>query len=255
MSRVLLGGEAMRRPVFLVLGPMEVVTAEGVVTPNGKAARTILAVLITEANHAVGYDLLADALWRDRLPQTWVKTMQTHVSHVRSLVGPGRILRHGEAYVLSVEPELVDSFQFEQLASNARASLLAGEPERCRRLCLEALALWRGAPFGDVADNEVLQLEVLRLDEIRMAIIEVCFEADLELERHCEVVGALEAAVAQFPYREPLHKALIRALARSGRRAEATQASRTYSEMLVGAGIDPGAEMLELEREIQRSCR
>jgi DNA-binding SARP family transcriptional activator len=235
---------------------MEIVTAEGVVTPRGKAARTVMAVLLSEANHSVGYDRLADALWRDELPQTWLKTLQTHVSHLRSLIGPGSIDRRGEAYVLEVEPELVDAHQFEQLETSARASLQGGDPEPCRRQCLEALGLWRGEPYGDAADNEILQLEVMRLDEIRLTIIELCFEADLDLGRHLEVVGALEAAVVQFPYRERLRRAQIRALARSGRRAEATQASRAYGKMLVDeAGVDPGAELAELEQEIQHPGR
>lgn len=242
----------MRDPTFRVLGRVEVDTTEGPVTPSGRTARTVLALLIIQANHMVPYDRLAHAIWGDELPRTWLRTLQTHVSHLRQLVAPIEITRLGDAYQLDVEAELIDAVQFERLGERAHRELLGGQPEATRRLCLEALELWRGPSFGDVADTEVLQLEVLRLEEIRMTVIELCFAADLQLGRHQEVVGALEAAARQFPYRERFRRDLIRALTRCGRRTEAIEATRLYGEMLREvAGLDPVDEIAVLEDEIR----
>ena len=50
----------------------------------------------------------------------------------------------------------------------------------------EALALWRGPPLADLAFQPFAQAEIARLEEQRLAALEVRLEADLAAGRHAD---------------------------------------------------------------------
>ena len=117
----------------------------------------------------------------------------------------------------------------------------------------DALSLWRGPALADVAYEEFAQTAVARLEEIRLAALELRIEADLDLGRHADLVGELEALVAEHPLRERPRRYLMTALYRSGRQAEALDAYRDARRVYVEElGIDPSQALQELERAILR---
>ncbi len=69
----------------------------------------------------------------------------------------------------------------------------------------EALALWRGEPLADLADEPFAAAEIRRLEELRLRAAEMAIDADLAAGRHAEVIGELDALVAAHPLRERLH--------------------------------------------------
>jgi hypothetical protein len=75
--------------------------------------------------------------------------------------------------------------------------------------------------------------------------------ADLACGRHTELVGELEALATEYPLRERPRALQMLALYRCGRQADALAAYRTARATLVDQlGIEPGAELQELERAI-----
>ena len=127
--------------------------------------------------------------------------------------------------------------------------LAADASERLR----DALALWRGPALADFAYESFAQSAIARLEEIRLAAVELRIDADLALGRHDELVGELEALVAEHPLRERLRRYLMTALYRSGRQAEALDAYQDARRALVDElGIDPSPALQELERAILR---
>jgi DNA-binding SARP family transcriptional activator len=75
---------------FLMLGPLELVRGgETVPLPRAKQRR-LLAMLLIEANRTVPVDRLVDGLWEQDAPQTAVKTLQTYVSQLRTVLEPDR---------------------------------------------------------------------------------------------------------------------------------------------------------------------
>ena len=58
----------------------------------------------------------------------------------------------------------------------------------------EALALWRGPPLADVADEPFAAAEIRRLEELRLAALEQAIDADLADGRHRELVGRARGA-------------------------------------------------------------
>ena len=86
---------------------------------------------------------------------------------------------------------------------------------------------------------------------MRIGALEDRIDADLACGRHAELVGELEALVAENPLRERLRGQLMLALYRSGRQAEALAVyRRTRDTMVEELGIEPGSALQELERAI-----
>jgi len=77
------------------------------------------------------------------------------------------------------------------------------------------------------------QAEVARLEELRLSCVEAKVEADLDLGRHADLVGELEALIDRHGDRERLRGLLMVALYRSGRQAEALEVYRETRRHLV----------------------
>ena len=155
-------------------------------------------------------------------------TLRSHVSHLRrhlAGVAPGDALTTGPAgYRLALPPGQVDVDRFEQLVGLGQEALGLGRPTRAAAHIREALALWRGRPFAGLDEVDAAGLEVARLEELRLGALEVLAAAELAAGRHREVVGELEALVAEHPFHERFCALLMVALYRSGRQAEALEA-------------------------------
>ena len=229
------------RNTIRVLGPIDVSTPAGPVPVGGPRARALLGALVISAGHAVPIDHLCQVMWGDDQPRSAHNTLQSYVSQLRHLLGH-------EAVVLTDHSYELDARDFERLLW--RATDARDDAEERWRLSREALDLWRGRPFGDLADDEPFRLEAYRLDELRLTAMELNMSADLELGRHELVVGELESAVEEHPYREPLWYLLIDALARGGRRVEALRTCARLRHVLREVGVSPGAELDLHERRI-----
>ena len=117
----------------------------------------------------------------------------------------------------------------------------------------EALALWRGPALADFAYERFAHAAIARLEEIRLAALELRIDADLALGHDRELVGELEALVVEHPLRERFRGHLMLALYRSGRQAEALDAYQAARRALVDElGIDPSPALQELEQAILR---
>ncbi len=107
--------------------------------------------------------------------------------------------------------------------------------------------------LSELGDAPFAEAERARLEQLHHGALEERIAADLELGRHAELLPELEALVATHPYRERLRREYMLALYRSGRQADALEAYRQARRILVDElGIEPGAELQELERAILR---
>ena len=236
-----------------VLGPLQLSVAGQVVELRRAKQRSLLALLLLNVGEVVSTDRLIEELWAGQPPKTAVGSLQNLVSDLRKALGPDVIRTRAPGYVLDVDPELIDLHRFRRLVAQARESKDA--EVRVAQL-REALALWRGAPLADLALEPFAQVEIARLEEVRTAAREELIYAELEIGRHSQLVGELEALVAEHPLREKLRGQLMLALYRSGRQAEALEAYREAREALVEQlGIEPSPELQRLEQAILRHDR
>jgi len=231
---------------FRLLGPLEVRAGEAPLPFGGGKQRALLAALLLRANRVVARERLIDELWGEKPPPTVVKLVQLYVSQLRKLLPEGTIVTRPPGYLLEVEPDAVDVLRFERLVAEARAT----SPERAAALLREALELWRGPALAEFAEESFFRTESERLEEQRLAALEARIDAELALGLHSDLVGELEALVAEQPHRERQRAQLMLALYRSGRQAEALAAYRDARATLDELGLEPGAGLRELEQQI-----
>src|SRR5215218_3437821 len=205
---------------YRVLGPLEVRDGEESLPLARAKQRALLALLLLHANRVLSRDRLIDELWGDAPPATAVQSLQVYVSRLRKLLPPETLLTRPPGY------------------------LLEGEPERAARILHDALQLWRGPALAEFAFEPFAQAEIARLEDLRLAAVEERIEADLALARHADLIGELEALIAENPHRERLRGQLMLALYRSGRQAEALAAYQAARHALVDElGIEPSANL------------
>jgi DNA-binding SARP family transcriptional activator len=237
---------------FRILGPLEVIEDGHALPLGGTKPRALLACLLLRANQVVSMDRLIEELWPDAAPRTAAKTIQVYVWKLRKELGEGRLVTRPPGYLLRVDSSELDLTRFEALLEEARGV----DPKRAAEHLCEALTLWRGQPLADLAYEPFAQTDIARLEELRLAALEERIEADLATGRHRELVGELEALVAEHPLRERLRGQLMLALYRSGRQAEALEvyqvARRTLVEEL---GLEPSAALQRLEKAILQQDR
>jgi len=238
----------MSERLIRVLGPVEVVAPSGDLIAGGGRLRALLAALVISAGRAVPISSLQHTLWGDAIPAAADNTLQTYVSQLRQALGADAIALVDHSYRLDVEAATIDAVRFERLL--AAAIEQRSDPDRCRELCRDALDLWRGRAFGDLADDEAFVLEAYRLDELRLATMELELESELALGRHELIIGELEIGVDEHPYHEGLWYLLIDALDRSGRRVEALRACERLRSVLAEAGIEAGGRLVDREQAI-----
>jgi WD40 repeat protein/DNA-binding SARP family transcriptional activator len=226
-----------------VLGPVEVSAGGRPVAIGAGKPRALLALLALHEGSTVTTDRLVEGLWGEQPPATAAKMVQLCVSQLRRALPDGgegaHIVTRGRGYELRVSGSGLDARRFERLIAEGRPR--------------EALALWRGAPLADVADEPFAAAEIRRLEELRLTAIELAIDGDLAAGRHREVVGELEALVAAEPLRERLHAQRMLALYRSGRQSDALDAYRQARRALVDSiGVEPGPQLRRMQEAILR---
>ncbi|MGH9173529.1 MAG: BTAD domain-containing putative transcriptional regulator, partial [Vicinamibacterales bacterium] len=242
---------------FRILGPLEVVDGDRpVILPRGRA-RALLALLILRAGEVVSTERLIDHLWGEAPPPTATTALQGHVSNLRARLEPARgpgdpptvLETRPPGYLLAINREHVDAHRFRRLVGEAAG---APAPEKAAML-RAALDLWRGPVLADFEYEPFAQMDIVVLEELRMAAIEERIDADLTLGRQAELIGELRDLTAGEPLRERLRGQLMLALYRSGRQVEALEVYETTRRMLVGElGIEPGPPLRQLEQAIRR---
>jgi DNA-binding SARP family transcriptional activator len=238
---------------FRILGPLEIWDDGVAVRVAGDRQRALLAILLLHAGEVVSGDRLMDDLWGDSQPTAGAAALRVRVSQLRkALRDEGDLLAsRAHGYVVRIEPDQLDLHRFERLVGEGEQALGAGEPALARERLCDALALWRGAPLADFTYAPFARAAVARLEDLRLAAVELRIEADLALGRHAAVVGELETLVADHSLRERFCAQLMLALYRAGRQAEALAAYRTVRDRLVDeVGIEPGPQLRGLERRI-----
>ena len=244
---------------FRILGPLKVVVDGSAIDVGGPKVRTLLAALVLRAGQVVSKDRLFEDLWGPEPPTSAATTLQSHASHLRDALEPGRqaggqsvVQAREPGYVLAVDPaRSVDAVVFELLATKGRRALVDGAWSQASAQLEEALALWRGEPLAEFTFEPFAQAEIARLGESRLLVLEDRLEADLALGRHDRVAGELRTLVTDQPLRERLWGLLMMALYRSGRQADAL---RSYAELreVLGEqlGIEPSPALARLEESM-----
>lgn len=236
-----------------VLGAVEMVDASGEVHHvPGRRLQTLFAYLVSQSGQIVSVDALVDAVWPDGLPDAPDAALQTQVFRLRQRLrfpGSPTVTTRLPGYALELGSGTVDAVEFER---GVRAAVGA-EPSVARARLEDALSLWRGAAYAGFEDVEPLRAEQLRLEEIHLQAIEAHADALVACGEPNRAIAELDAFVSVHPLRAEAHATLMRALAATGRDAEALRVFQAHREHLVEElGLDPSPRLRRLEAAILR---
>ena len=237
-----------------VLGPTEV-HRDGVrlPVPSGKTTE-VLVRLALDAGRLVRTDRLIDDLWGAAAASTGKNTVQSKVSQLRRALGRPDLITSGNGgYTLHVDESGVDALHVLALAASAAAARRSGDASAAMDVALEGLSLFRGEVLVDAGDGDWLHAHRVRLDEVRLGLVEDHLAARVDLGAGGDVIGELEGLVDRYPLREGLWISLITALYRAGRQADALAAYTRVRDVLVEElGAEPGPDLRGLEGQILR---
>ncbi|NUT90967.1 MAG: tetratricopeptide repeat protein [Saccharothrix sp.] len=241
---------------FRVLGTFEVLV-EGRAVPLGTPrARAVLALLVVHADTVVDTDRLVAELWPDRPPSGARAEIHSYLSRLRRALGrecAACLVTRSPGYLLRPPADALDLHRFDDLVARARAARRSGTAAEALAHYRAALALWRGPALAGLPSTPALDAEADRLAEYRLEVVAESFDAALAAGESGELVAGLTALVADHPLRERLRAALMLALHRSGRQAEALRVFREGRDLLVGElGVEPGVELTDLHDRILR---
>ena len=235
-----------------LLGPLRVIDDGGAeLSLRGTKQRALIGILALHRGAPVAADQLIELVWGDDLPVNPQNALQAQIATARRALGAEAVETLGAAYALRYDVDASDVALFERLAAQGRAHADQGDHAAASARFDEALALWRGPPLADFTYEDWALAEITRLDELRAATVDARIDAELALGRHTDVIGEIEALLAQDRLREHRWAQLMLALYRSGRQADALRAANEARRTLVEEfGVDPGPELVELETQI-----
>lgn len=234
-----------------VLGPVEVVGDDGLVRLGGKHLR-LLAALAVADGRTRGVDQLVEDIWGGDAPASARKLVQVYVSQVRKVLPPGvAISTRNGSYAVELEPGVLDAARFEVLLSDSGAAREAGNPALAASLADQALALWRGRAYGELAYEDFARAESERLEELRLVAFEERLAARLALGEHAGVLGDVLSFAEENPHRERAHELAMLALYRCGRQADALDHYAVFRARLDDElGLEPGKGLRGLQRRV-----
>jgi DNA-binding SARP family transcriptional activator len=247
----------VRIMVFIrVLGSFATEVNGETVPLGGPRQRGVLALLLAARGQVVPVDRMIEDLWRGEPPARALMSLQAYVSNLRRLLEPGRpprtparlLVSASPGYALRLPPDSVDAWRFEDLLDQART---VTDPRAAQARLAEALGLWQGPAFAEVADEPWAAAETARLNELRLVATELHVAAGLRVGDPAAVVPEAGRLTRDEPLREEGWRLHALALWSSGRQADALAALRRargiFAEEL---GLDPGPDLTALEEAI-----
>jgi DNA-binding SARP family transcriptional activator/tetratricopeptide (TPR) repeat protein len=239
---------------FRILGPLEVWTDEGWSGIGAPKWRALLAMLLLHPGQVVSTDRLIAGLWGEDPPDRAANLVSVYVLRLRRLIGDpqgGLLATRAPGYQLRLEPDDLDASVFESAVIQGRRALADGQAAQASAVLAQALSLWHGAAMADVPASDVITAESDRLEESRLAALELRITADLRGGQAAPLVPELRRLLSENPLREGLWTLLLLALEYTGRRAEAIAAygdvRRVISDEL---GVNPGPELRQLYQRL-----
>ena len=241
-----------------LLGPLIVVAGGADPLPvNGRVQRKILAMLAVDPGTVVPADVLAAHVWQDNPPSTAAAALRVHVARIRALLtdpatGGSLLLHRPPGYQLD-RSICTDAQLFERDVRQAGSDAAKGEHRAAAKTLEAALRLWRGPALDGLDDVEPLAQLARQWGQARLEAQDDYLAARLAIGEHAQIVGLLQQRVDEAPLRENRTTALMLALYRMGRQADALAACRRLRERLAEElAVAPSPAVQQMEGAILR---
>jgi len=205
--------------------------------------RALVAALVLAGREGAGIDELADGVWAGRPPSSARSSLQNQMTRLRRAHGDGIVVCHQARYRLGWS---TDVEQFEQTLARARSAPIT---RTTIESLSDAMSLWRGMPYADLADSHGAEIERARLTQERGRAADLLATARIGIRDYEQCIAELRVEVEDDPYRDRAWELLFVALQRAGRPGEALVAHQDYVERLRHQfGVEPSGRLVDMGR-------
>lgn len=242
-------------PRLLALGSLDLRLGPASLPLGPHKQRALLGLLALHEGRVVPMDTIIDGMWGERSPSTAAAAVQVYVAGARKVLAAAGLTdalqTAAPGYRLVLAPDAFDVTCFERIARDVGEASRVGRDEACLTGCEQALRLWRGEPLADCPEPFATAPR-RRLEELRRGLAGRRLELLLAAGESAVVAAESQAALVTDPYDESLWRLLATALYRGGRQADALDTFRRARAVLVDdLGIDPGHDLVDLERRVR----
>jgi predicted ATPase/DNA-binding SARP family transcriptional activator len=210
-----------------------------------RKAKTLVKLLALAPGHRMHRDMVVEMLWPEAEPEAAINNLHQLIHNIRRMMGPASVAISDDVVRLCPAGGLtVDVELFEKAAAEARSS---GDISALDY----ALDLWTGPllPEDDYAGWALEHRE--RLTETHAAVVTLLGSKLAEQDKPEAALVILEPLASARPLDENLHRVLIDALARLGRRWEAIEAyERLRDRLEVAYAAEPEPQTKAVYRRL-----
>ena len=242
-----------------LLGGFEVSEGERRVADSAwrlRKAKTLVKLLALEPGHRIHRDQLADRLWPELEADAARNNLHQALHSARRALstigvdGTAALALRDDLVVLGGNGHLVtDIEEFQDAVQQASAA------ENWTELAA-VLTSWPGELLPEDAYEPWVQHHANRIGEWRTGLVMKLVDDDLAERDPQTAVGVLAPIVAANRLHEPVHRAMMRALAAAGRRAEAlVMFERLRAVLQQELAADPEPQTRQLYRDLLASSR
>ncbi len=234
-----------------VLGPFQAVRNHEQVTLGPLRQQAVLLPLVLRPGRTVAPEEILDGVWGEVVPTSGIALVRTYISRLRLILGRDMIGRCAAGYYVRLNPGQVDLTVFDQHVLEARELRRRAQLGPSATTWRKALELWRGPPLPGVP-GPFAESQRQRLTDLHLSALEQCWDTEILLGRHAELLVELSVAVRDQPLRENLTRLLMLASYRSGRQADAIAAfEQTRRRLDEELGVKPAPDLQQLHDRIR----
>jgi DNA-binding SARP family transcriptional activator len=255
-----ISGPRLRIAAF---GRMHVDSPEGPLSGKWLQQRPghVLKYLVCERNRVVHAEEIAEALWPGAGPSA-LNNVRHFIHSLRDKLEPERPKRAPSSFIVAVQGGYavdrrrvqIDADEFEDCAKKGIAAARRGGTAEAETALTRALELYRGdflsdEPYADWAYTERDRLRGLTTDCLRLLATILAKRDDI-----AGAASVLEQLAELEPYDAEVHRQLLTAWLRLGRRTEAARRYTSFRmRMLREFGEEPDFELAELTETAARA--
>lgn len=224
-----------------------------------KRVRQLLMLLVLE--RSVRRDRVLDVLWPGLGREAASTNLRVTLSHLRRLLEPERAAGDVGSH-LRVDATSLTLHDSDHLAVDLweleRLLVEIDRPDcpsaQRQRALSDAVSLWRGTAFDDLADVEAMRSAVEHLHHRRAADLLSLGELRIAAGQPAAALACAERILAADPYREQAHRLAIAALHQLDDAGGIRAALRRLDRALAELGVEAEATTDVLRRQARRRC-
>lgn len=222
-----------------------------------KRARDIFCFIASSKNRRVAKDVLMDLFWADEDLRTIEKNFHPTISHIRKALNAGRTMKQNfllfrdGAYQLNTDVRfLIDTEEFDESIAAAEKAKKEKDSEMLRDALERASKLYRGEFMEGCYDDWAEERRGYYREQ-NLRVLSALAKLAFSEKKWTQVQRLSEQIFADDPFREDIHRLVLRTLAAQGKAAAAKKHFETLrSSLRSELDIEPSPETRRIFKEL-----